>query len=88
MPPALPVRAASGTAWRLVEAQHRVSTMKLVGDVDEQITLEELLDGSKPPVPAACAHLHYLMFTPFRYVPRHDSRFARRGSEDRAFYAA
>ena len=84
----LPTRPASGLAWRLVEAQHRVSTMKLVDDVEEQITLEELIDESKPPVPPECKHLHYLLFTPFRYSPRHDSRFARARSTDRAFYAA
>ena len=43
----------AGTAWRLVEAQNRISTMKLVDDLDEQETLEELLDDSKPPVPPA-----------------------------------
>ena len=62
--------------------------MKLVDDVEEQITLEELIDESKPPVPPECTHLHYLLFTPFRYSPRHDSRFARARSTDRAFYAA
>jgi hypothetical protein len=72
----------------MVEAQHRVSTMKLVDDFDEQRTLEELLDASKPPVPAECQHLDYLLFTPFRYAARGDSRFRRAGRTPGVFYAA
>ena len=77
-----------GEIWRLVEAQHRVSTMKLVDDPEEQRTLEELLDASKPPVPPECAHLHWLLFTPFRYEARADSRFRRAGPTAGVFYAA
>lgn len=62
--------------------------MKLVDDADEQRVLEELLDDSKPPVPAECAHLHYLLFTPFRYEARSDSRFRRAGATPPAFYAS
>jgi hypothetical protein len=72
----------------MVEAQHRVSTMKLVDDFDEQRTLEELLDASKPPVPSECRHLDYLLFTPFRYAARGDSRFRRAGRTPGVFYAA
>jgi len=72
----------------MVEAQHRVSTMKLVDDFDEQRTLEELLDASKPPVPAECRHLDYLLITPFRYAARGDSRFRRGGRTPGVFYAA
>ena len=72
----------------MVEAQHRVSTMKLVDDFDEQRTLEELLDASKPPVPAVCRHLDYLLFTPFRYAAPSDSRFRRAGRTPGVFYAA
>jgi hypothetical protein len=64
--------------WRAVEAQHHVSTRKLVDSVEEQILLEELIERAKPP---AVAHerLHYLLSTPFRYPPlRHGSRFAGR----------
>ena len=78
----------AGTIWRMVEAQHRVSTMKLIDDADEQHTLEELLDASKPPVPAECAGLHYLLFTPFRYEARADSRFRRAGATPPVFYGA
>lgn len=66
------------TAWRVVEAQHQVSTRKLVDSVDEQIVLEELIDGVKPPDPTR-GRLHYLLSTPFRYPPLpHGSRFGAR----------
>ena len=72
----------------MVEAQHRFSTMKLVDDPEEQATLEALLDATKPPVPDGCRHLHWLLFTPFRYEARSDSRFRRAGRTPPAFYAA
>src|SRR6266850_8408521 len=59
--------ALAGICWRLVEAQHRISTLKLVDSVDEQETLEDLIQASKPSVPPECQHLHYLLSTPFRY---------------------
>ena len=68
-------------AWRVVEAQHRISTRKLVDSDAEQQLLEELIETGKPPLPAdlAPAGLHYLLATPFRYPPlRHGSRFAAR----------
>ncbi|MDI7027707.1 RES family NAD+ phosphorylase, partial [Pseudomonas aeruginosa] len=50
--------------------------------------LEELLESSKPPVPADAEPLHYLLKTPFRYPPlRWGSRFGRR-HEPSLFYAA
>jgi hypothetical protein len=55
--------------WRAVEAQHVVSTMALVDSIEEQHVLERLLDDTKPAIPAAAAHLHWLLFTPFRYPP-------------------
>lgn len=70
-----PIRLA---AWRAVEAQHQVSTRKLVDSAEEQILLEELIDGAKPP-DVTRGRLHYLLSTPFRYPPlRHGSRFGRR----------
>ena len=77
-----------GAIWRLVEDQSRASTMKLVDSLDEQRTLEELLDATKPPVPPECRGLHWLLFTPFRYAARSDSRFRRAGATPGAFYAA
>lgn len=74
--------------WRAVEAQHVVSTMPLVDSLDEQAVLEAVLDAGKPPVPASARHLHYLLFTPFRYPPSPwGSRF--RGAQDPGiFYGA
>ena len=64
--------------------------MKIVDTLAEQARLEELLEESKPPVPAECRHLHYLLFTPFRYggpYPR-GSRFRRAGFTPGVFYAS
>jgi hypothetical protein len=83
-------RALSGLGWRLVEAQHRVSTLKIVDSLDEQELLEKLIEDSKPPVPPECRHLHYLLSTPFRYgavYPR-GSRFRRAGLTEGVFYAS
>ena len=60
--------------WRVVEAQHQVSTRKLVDSDAEQQVLEELIDSVKPPHPNQ--RLHYLLSTPLRYPPlRYGSRF-------------
>lgn len=56
-------------AWRVVEAQHVVSTMKLVDSLSEQALLEEVVEERKPPMPADAEGLHYLLSTPFRYSP-------------------
>ncbi len=63
------------TAWRGVEAQHVVSTMRLVDTPDEQDLLEQLLEGSKPAMPSTASPKHYLLATPFRYSPPYASRF-------------
>lgn len=83
-------RSLAGTCWRLVEAQHRVSTLKLVDSVDEQEMLEDLIQASKPSLPPECHHLHYLLSTPFRYgaVYPTGSRFRRAGLTEGVFYAA
>ena len=78
-----------GRCWRLVEAQHRVSTMKLVDTLEEQALLEAELERTKPPGPPECAGLHYLLSTPFRYgrYPG-NSRFRREGYSPGVYYAA
>src|SRR5215813_2577013 len=83
-------RVIEAVAWRAVEAQHRVSTMKLVDSLVEQVALERLLEDTKPPVPADCEHLHYLLFSPFRYARGnpHESRFRRAGAFEGVFYAS
>jgi hypothetical protein len=59
----------------VVEAQHLVSTRKLVDSNEEQIMLEEMIDSVKPP-DITKGKIHYLLFTPFRYPPLlHGSRF-------------
>jgi hypothetical protein len=80
----------SGTCWRLVEAQHHVSTLKVVDTVEEQGVLEDLLQKTKPSLPPECEHLHYLLSTPFRYgaVYPTGSRFRRPGLTEGVFYAA
>ena len=78
------------TVWRMVEAQHRVSTMKLVDSLAEQAALERVLEATKPEVPADGAHLHYLLYSPFRYARSNPyaSRFRRAGAEEGVFYAS
>ncbi len=64
--------------WRVVEAQHQVSTRKLVDSAEEQALLEEMIDRVKPP-DLTGGRMHYLLFTPFRYPPlNHGSRFGGR----------
>jgi len=68
----------------VVEAQHQVSTRKLVDSTEEQILLEELIDSVKPP-DVTGGRLHYLLFTPFRYPPLpHGSRFG--GKHERGIW--
>lgn len=77
------------SAWRLVEAQHRVSTLKLVDSLGEQEMLETILEETKPPVPPECRHLDYLLSTPFRYRPYpQGSRFRRAGVTPGVWYGA
>jgi len=78
----------AGSVWRFVEDQNLSSTMKLVDGTADQATLEALLDETKPPVPEDCAHLHYLMFTPFRYPARTATRYRPAGERRGVFYAA
>lgn len=69
-PSAADCRTLSLSAWRAVEAQHRVATMRLVdNDPAQQAILEQLLEGAKPPLPPETEGLHWLLATPFRYPP-------------------
>lgn len=78
-----------GDVWRLVEAQHRVSTLKLTDSLDEQALLEKLIDETKPPLPPECEGLDYLLAAPFRYGPYpYGSRFRRAGRTEGVFYAS
>src|SRR6266571_6247553 len=83
-------RPLSGICWRVVEAQHHVSTLKLVDALDEQELLEDLIEATKQLVLPECRHLHYLLATPFRYgaVYPTGSRFRRAETTEGVFYAA
>lgn len=83
-------RRLSGECWRLVEAQHRISTLKLVDSLAEQALLEGLLEATKPSIPPECRDLHYLLATPFRYGSGYPkgSRFRRAGATPGVFYAS
>src|SRR5687767_527074 len=79
----------SGTCWRVVENQYYFSTLPLVDGVDEQRRLEELIEPTKPTLPAECVGLNFLLSTPFRYGPYPTgSRFRRVGATPGVFYAA
>ncbi len=79
----------AGDAWRIVESQSRVATMKIVDTASEQEILEAELERSKPLIPAECGHLHWLLATPFRYAPYpHGSRFRRARQREGCLYAA
>ncbi len=75
-------------AWRVVEAQHTASTMKIVDDAVEQDLLESLLEGSKPTQPASTTALDYLLATPFRYAPRKGGSRFRSATDPGVFYGA
>lgn len=87
--PGFETRSYAADAWRVVESQSRVATMKLVDSLDEQAILEAELEGSKPAIPASCAGLDYLLATPFRYSPYpYGSRFRRARQREGCFYAS
>ena len=74
----------------MVEAQHRVSTLKVVDTLEEQALLEELIEETKAVIPLECRHLHYLLATPFRYAAVYPkgSRFRRAGRTAGVYYAS
>jgi hypothetical protein len=83
-------RSCDTACWRLVEAQHRVSTLKLTDTLAEQALLEDLIEGTKPAIPPECRHLDFLLATPFRYgtVYPNGSRFRRSGRTLGVYYSA
>lgn len=82
------VRLYEGRVWRLVEAQHRISTNRLVASLDDQRVLEALSDEVKPDVPPAARGLHWLLATPFRYGYEKATRFRQAHERPGIFYAA
>jgi hypothetical protein len=69
------IKPLSAEPWRVVEAQHVLSSRDLVDSREEHDLLEELLEDSKPSINK---EKNYLIFTPFRYPPlKYGSRFGR-----------
>ncbi len=81
-------RAWRGDVWRVVEAQHRISTNRLASGLLAQKRLEDLADAAKPNLPRAASGLHYLLASPFRYGHRVESRFRRADERPGIFYAS
>jgi hypothetical protein len=81
-------RRYARTVWRVVEAQHRISTNRLTDDLGHQARLEELAEAAKPDLPKAAQHLHYLLASPFRYGHGVASRFRRAKERPGIFYAS
>ena len=84
------LRTYEQAVWRVVEAQHQVSTMKLVETLGEQDVLENLIEQTKPAYPVECGGLHYLFKTPFRYGAAYPkgSRFRRAGLTPGVYYGS
>lgn len=80
----------AGTVWRVVEHQHTTATRRIVENLADQHLLEEILEENKPHHPAGTEHLHYLLKTPFRYLPvnPYGSRFRRARDRRGVFYAS
>ncbi|NRD88771.1 hypothetical protein C8024_03840, partial [Sphingopyxis sp. BSNA05] len=76
------------TVWRVVEAQHRISTNRLADNLEDQSRLEELVEDAKPDLPKAAQGLHYLLGSPFRYGHRIASRFRKADERPGIFYAS
>jgi RES domain len=74
--------------WRLVEAQHRISTNRLADNLADQTRLELLAEAVKPELPPGAQHLHYLLAAPFRYGHQQASRFRRATERPGIFYAS
>ncbi len=84
------IASYASEVWRLVEAQHRVSTLKLVDTLEEQSLLESMIEETKPNLPPECQGLHYLLAAPFRYgaIYPNGSRFRRAGRTLGVYYAS
>ena len=88
IPTSADFRPYRGKVWRLVEAQHRISTNRIAASNADQALLEALVEEVKPTLPTAARGLHYLLATPFRYGHSKASRFRRAGERPGIFYSA
>ncbi len=79
----------TNSIWRLVEDQWKSATMRITDSLVEQALLEDILEETKPPLPAEAEGFHFLISTPFRYSPYpHGSRFRRAGQPEGVFYGS
>ncbi len=68
-----------GTLLRIVESQEQKATVELVDNLEEHDLLEEIIEGSKPPVVPGTERFDYLLRSPWRYPPlAWGSRFGTR----------
>ena len=81
-------REYRGKVWRVVEAQHRISTNRLAETLADQTRLEVLAEAVKPDLPKSARGLHYLLASPFRYGHGTASRFRRADEWPGLFYAS
>jgi hypothetical protein len=74
--------------WRVVEAQHRISTNRLASNLADQARLEELAEEAKPDLPKAARGKDYLITSPFRYGHTVASRFRKADERPGVLYAS
>lgn len=77
-----------GRVYRIVEAQHRISTNRLADGPAEQDVIERLVEEAKPDLPAAARDLHYLLGSAFRYGYAKATRFRSAHERPGIFYAS
>lgn len=87
-PSAADLHKYSSKLVRIVEAQHSISTGRLVDDEVEQDVLERLIEAAKPTIPPEARGLHHLLGTPFRYGHAKETRFRRATERPGIFYAS
>lgn len=87
--PAFETQQLAAVAWRAVEAQHRVATLRLVDHrLADQAILEDIIEATKPAVPEPARGKHWLLQTPFRYRPAPPGSRFRAPHDPGVFYAA
>ena len=87
-PSAAALRRYRAKLFRIVEAQHSISTDRLVDGAAEQEVLEGLIEATKPTMPPEAGKLHHLLGTPFRYGYAKETRFRRAHERPGVFYAS
>lgn len=88
LPSTADLREYKSRLFRIVEAQHSISTDRLVDDAAEEEVLERLIEATKPTMPSEARGLHYLLATPFRYGYSKETRFRRVNQRPGIFYAS